>query len=53
MANWAKIPASTFGFMKATNAKLLDVLQKDNQLLKSIQGDFLATVCQLRETWKG
>ncbi|CAI7663928.1 unnamed protein product [Penicillium viridicatum] len=52
MANWAKIPASTFGFVKATNAKLLDVLQKDNQLLKSIQGDFLATVCQLREKVK-
>lgn len=32
-ANWAKIPASTFSFGKSTNAKLLNVLQKDNQLL--------------------
>ncbi|KAJ5530500.1 HET-D, partial [Penicillium freii] len=27
-ANWAKIPVSTFGFVKFTNAKLLDIYRK-------------------------
>lgn len=49
MADWAKIPASALGFLKSTNTMLLDVLQKDNQLLESIQVDFLAMVRQLRE----
>ncbi|CAG8898762.1 unnamed protein product [Penicillium egyptiacum] len=49
MANWAKIPATTFGFVKSVNVKLIDILQSDNQLLESMQRDFLAMVRQLRE----
>ncbi|OQE11853.1 hypothetical protein PENFLA_c071G06024 [Penicillium flavigenum] len=42
MADWAKIPVTTFGFGKSTNIKLLNVLKRVNQLLESIQGDFSA-----------
>ncbi len=53
MADWTKIPASALGFVKSTNTMLLDVLQRDNQLLESIQVDFLAMVRQLREEGRG
>ncbi|CAI7616134.1 unnamed protein product [Penicillium glandicola] len=53
MANWAKIPANTFGFVKSINVNLIDVLQRDNQLLESIQRDFLAMVRQVREKGRG
>lgn len=53
MADWAKIPASALGFVKSTNTMLLDVLQRDSQLLESIQVDFLAMVRQLREEGRG
>ncbi|KAJ5519970.1 hypothetical protein N7463_000423 [Penicillium fimorum] len=49
MADLAKIPATTFGFVKSTNMKLLDILRRNNQLLDSIQLDFLAMVRQVRE----
>ncbi|KAJ5731165.1 uncharacterized protein N7483_005673 [Penicillium malachiteum] len=49
MADWAKIPASIFGLVKSTNLMLLDILQKDNQLLDSIQVDFLTMIRRLRE----
>lgn len=50
MANWAKIPASALGLVKSTNITLLDILQRDNQFLDSIQNDFLAMVRELRES---
>ncbi|KAJ5970512.1 WD40 repeat-like protein [Penicillium vulpinum] len=49
MADWAKIPATAFGFVKSINISLLDVLQRNNQFLESIQRDFLAMVRQVRE----
>lgn len=53
MADWAKIPASVLGLVKSTNVMLLDILERDNQLLESIQVDFLAMVRQLREEGRG
>lgn len=53
MADWAKIPASAFGFVKSTNVMLLDVEQRDNQLLGSVQVDFLAMIRQIREKGRG
>lgn len=50
MADWAKIPASVFGLVKSTNVMLLEVLQSDNQLLDSIQVDFLTMIRRLRES---
>lgn len=50
MAEWAKIPASALGLVKSTNTMLLDILQRDNQLLESIQVDFLAMIRELRES---
>ncbi|KAL2843245.1 hypothetical protein BJX68DRAFT_157101 [Aspergillus pseudodeflectus] len=49
MAEWTRIPASALGFVKSTNITLLDILQRDSQLLQSIQLHFLAMVRQLRE----
>ncbi len=40
MADWARIPVSALGLVKSTNVMLLDVLQRDNQLLESLQVDF-------------
>ncbi|KAJ5556988.1 hypothetical protein N7494_000903 [Penicillium frequentans] len=53
MADWAKIPASALGLVKSTNKMLLDILQRDNQLLESIQVDFLAMIRELRESGRG
>lgn len=53
MADWAKIPASIFGVVKSTNTTLLDILQRDNQLLESIQVDFLTMIRRLRESGRG
>ncbi|KAJ5935568.1 alpha/beta-hydrolase [Penicillium verhagenii] len=53
MADWAKIPASVFGLVKSTNVTLLDILQRDNQLLNSIQLDFLTMIRRLRESGRG
>ncbi|KAJ6017959.1 hypothetical protein N7451_001338 [Penicillium sp. IBT 35674x] len=50
MADWAKIPASVFGLVKSTNVMLLDILQRDNQLLDSIQVDFLTMIRRIRES---
>jgi hypothetical protein len=53
MADWARIPVSTLGLVKSFNVFLLDVLQRNNQLLESVQVDFLAMVRQLREEGRG
>ncbi|KAJ5273520.1 hypothetical protein N7478_008645 [Penicillium angulare] len=53
MADWAKIPASVFGIVKSTNVVLLDILQRDNQLLDSIQVDFLTMIRRLKEGGRG
>ncbi|KAJ5892845.1 alpha/beta-hydrolase [Penicillium tannophilum] len=53
MADWAKIPASVFGLVKSTNVMLLDILQRDNQLLDSIQVDFLTMIRRMRESGRG
>ncbi|THC94020.1 hypothetical protein EYZ11_006492 [Aspergillus tanneri] len=53
MADWAKIPASALGLVKSTNVMLLDILQRDDQLLESIQIDFLAMIRELRESGRG
>jgi pimeloyl-ACP methyl ester carboxylesterase len=47
MADWAKIPASALGFMKSTNKSLLKILETDDQLLESIQVDFLSMLRSL------
>lgn len=49
MAEWAKIPVSALGLLKSTNVTILDVLRRDNELLESIQSEFLAMVRGLRE----
>lgn len=48
MADWAKIPVSAFGFVKSTNTMLLDILQKDNQFLESIQVEFTGMLRELQ-----
>lgn len=53
MADWAKIPVSALGLVKSSNVVLLDFLQTNNQLLESVQVDFLAMVRQLREDGRG
>jgi hypothetical protein len=53
MAEWAKIPASALGLVKSTNTALLDILQRDHQLLECIQGEFVAMVRELRESGRG
>ncbi len=47
MAEWARIPVHALGLGKSANAKLLDVLQRDNELLESIQVDFSALIREL------
>ncbi|KAH7018941.1 hypothetical protein EDB80DRAFT_631665, partial [Ilyonectria destructans] len=49
MADWAKMPASALGLVKSTNKSLLKTLETDDQLLESIQADFLSTIHQQRE----
>jgi hypothetical protein len=49
MANWARIPAAAVGLVKSTNKSLLGILETDNQLLESIQVEFLSMVRALRE----
>jgi pimeloyl-ACP methyl ester carboxylesterase len=44
MADWAKIPASGLGLVKSTNKSLLKILETDDQLLESIQIEFLSMV---------
>ncbi|KAJ5372779.1 hypothetical protein N7517_004785 [Penicillium concentricum] len=53
MANWAKIPAAALGFVKSTNVKLLDVLERDNELVQSIQSQFMAMIRQVRDDKPG
>ncbi|KAM0418587.1 hypothetical protein ACHAPT_012486 [Fusarium lateritium] len=50
MADWAKMPASALGLIKPTSVTLLDLLQRDNQLLESIQVDFWSMIRDLRES---
>ena len=47
MADWAKIPASALGLVKSTNKSLLKILETDDQLLESIQIDFLSMLRSL------
>ncbi|KXX73079.1 Protein SERAC1 [Madurella mycetomatis] len=49
IADWVHIPADAIGFFKSTNKSLLEILEKDNQLLESIQVDFWSMVRGLRE----
>jgi protein SERAC1 len=49
MADWAEIPVSALGLGKSTNITLLDVLQRDNQLLESIQVDFSGMIRELQK----
>lgn len=50
MADWAKMPASALGLIKSTSLTLLDLLQRDSQLLESIQVDFWSMIRDLRES---
>lgn len=50
MADWLQIPAYIFGLVpRYINTSLLTVLRTDDQLLESIQLEFLAMVRELRE----
>ncbi|PWY64836.1 alpha/beta-hydrolase [Aspergillus eucalypticola CBS 122712] len=53
MADWARISASALGLVKSTNKSLLAVLGTNNQMLESLQVDFLAMVRKLREDGRG
>lgn len=46
MANWASIPARTLSIFRSTNKSLLEILETENQLLESIQDDFLSMLRQ-------
>ncbi|KAM6514818.1 hypothetical protein FSOLCH5_009055 [Fusarium solani] len=50
MADWARMPASALGLIKSTSVTLLDLLQRDNQLLESIQVEFWSMIRDLRES---
>ncbi|KAI8717404.1 hypothetical protein NCS52_00816200 [Fusarium sp. LHS14.1] len=50
MADWAKMPASALGLIKSTSVTLLDLLQRDNQLLEYIQEEFWDMVGGLRRS---
>ncbi|EEU38919.1 uncharacterized protein NECHADRAFT_94229 [Fusarium vanettenii 77-13-4] len=50
MADWAKMPASALGLIKSTSVTLLDLLQRDNQLLEYIQEEFWSMVGGLRKS---
>lgn len=49
MANWTAIPASALGLVKSTNKSLLTILQTNDQLLETIQIEFLSMIRELRE----
>lgn len=49
LADWTKIPADTLGILKSTNTSLLRVLQTNNELLESLNQDFLYLLRILRE----
>ncbi|KAI0183818.1 Alpha/Beta hydrolase protein, partial [Xylaria flabelliformis] len=49
MAKWAKITVDVFGILKSTNPSLLDALQTRNELLHSLNQDFLTLLRTLRE----
>ncbi|CAP86703.1 Protein SERAC1 [Penicillium chrysogenum] len=42
IADWSKIPAKALGIMKSTNKGLLTVLETENQLIQSLQLDFMS-----------
>ncbi|RAO70150.1 uncharacterized protein BHQ10_006162 [Talaromyces amestolkiae] len=44
MARWATIPAKCLGIIKSTNTKLLDILDRDNEMLKEIQDEFYTLI---------
>ncbi|KAH9239562.1 hypothetical protein K456DRAFT_951639 [Colletotrichum gloeosporioides 23] len=50
MAKWGNISATALGLVKSTNTSLLEILETDNQLLESIQVDFVSMVRELRES---
>ena len=50
MADWSKIPADVFGILKSTNTSLLRVLQTKDELLHSLNVDFLSLLRVLRES---
>lgn len=47
MASWAKIPISALGVIKSVNGRLLKALGPDQELLESIQDDFLRLLRQM------
>ena len=49
MADWGKIPADILGILKSTNTNLLRVLQTNDELLVSLNADFLSLLRLLRE----
>ncbi|SPO03230.1 uncharacterized protein DNG_05912 [Cephalotrichum gorgonifer] len=49
LANWAKMPASAISFIKSTNKSLLEVLETSNEVLETLQVDFLGMIRQQRE----
>ncbi len=49
MAGWAKIPVSALGLGKLGSIMLLDLLQRDNQLLESIQVNFAGMIRELQK----
>ncbi|KAI1735361.1 nb-arc and ankyrin domain-containing protein [Xylaria scruposa] len=50
MADWAKVPALALGVVKSTNRTLLEILEPNNEMLQSIQEDFLSMVREFRES---
>ena len=48
-ADWLKIPVDIFGILKSTNTNLLRVLQTNDELLRSLNRDFLSLLRILRE----
>ncbi|KAK4031520.1 Alpha/Beta hydrolase protein [Parachaetomium inaequale] len=50
LAYWANLSASALGLIKSANRSLLTTLQRDDQLLESIQRDFWAMVREQRES---
>ncbi|KAH8898103.1 hypothetical protein GQ53DRAFT_636354 [Thozetella sp. PMI_491] len=46
IANWAQIPISALGFMKATNPALLNILKPDDDLLRDIRDQFAEMILE-------
>jgi hypothetical protein len=44
MAHWANFPARCLGIIKSANTKLLDILERDDEMLKEIQDEFCAMI---------